>query len=216
MTNVSNLYLHNSNLFVIFYLHNVCARWFCSCLNNRLWINRLFGILGETWIKKQASLWWKCFPAFVWLLGRQLYLRLSPNNAKSSGTAGSDKTQTHNGWAIHWTCLFLLKQYAQTQSPYALLATQLSVFPESSAELQPFRFMFKNPCTRRGCVMLWTSKAGRLCINLTHIVPRTMFWHEEPCFAYPSHKKEQLDNVYVFVKDIGRDKGQSERKSARG
>ncbi len=80
----------------------------------------------------------------------------------------------------------------------------------------PFRFMFKNPCTRRGCVMLWTSKAGRLCINLTHIVPRTMFWHEEPCFAYPSHKKEQLDNVYVFVKDIGRDKGQSERKSARG
>lgn len=96
-------------------------------------INRLFGILGETWIKKQASLWWKCFPAFVWLPGRQLYL--SPNNAKSSGTAGSDKTQTHNGRAIHWTCLFLLEQYAQTQSPYALLATQLSVFPESSAEL---------------------------------------------------------------------------------
>ncbi len=43
-----------------------------------------------------------------------------------------------------------------------------------------------------------------------------MFWHEEPCFAYPSHKKERLDNVYVFVKDIGRDKGQSERKSERG
>ncbi len=96
-------------------------------------INRLFGILGETWINKQASLWWKCFPAFVWLLGRQLYLRLSPNNAKSSGTAGSDNTQTHNGRAINWMCLFLLNQYAQ--SPYALLATQLSVFPESSAEL---------------------------------------------------------------------------------
>lgn len=136
-------------------------------------INSLFGILSETWIKEQASLWWKCFPAFVWLLGQQLYLRQSPNNAKSSGNAGSDNIQTHNGRAINWTCLFLLNQYAQKQSPYAFL----------SIAHKTFSFIFKNPCTQRACVMLWTSKAARLCIILIHTIPRTMFWHEEPFFC---------------------------------
>lgn len=76
----------------------------------------------------------------------------------------------------------------------------------------PFSFMFNKPMDSKGLRRVVNFKSS---IILIHIIPRTMFWHEEPFFAYPSHKKDQLDNVYVFVKDTGRDKGQSERKSER-
>lgn len=72
--------------------------------------------------------------------------------------------------------------------------------------------MFNKPMDSKGLRRVVNFKSS---IILIHIIPRTMFWHEEPFFAYPSHKKDQLDNVYVFVKDTGRDKGQSERKSER-